>query len=160
DPPLLPQFPLDAIREEDARRPAQAPADAGADRAAQRRVQGRPPRRADRGGRAARRRGERAGAARDAEAARPGQPAEPRPPPPAHRRRQRERPAVGRGDDGTQGPPEVKGFRYRGESPSRIEGLSDCVFAFAVTLLVVSLDVPKTFQELYASLRGFAVFAV
>ncbi len=30
-------------------------------------------------------------------------------------------------------------FRWRGADISRVEGLSDAVFAFAVTLLVVSL---------------------
>lgn len=30
-------------------------------------------------------------------------------------------------------------FRWRGAAISRVEGLSDAVFAFAVTLLVVSL---------------------
>ena len=39
------------------------------------------------------------------------------------------------------------GFRWRGSEIARIEGLSDAVFAFAVTLLVVSLEVPKTFQR-------------
>ena len=53
-----------------------------------------------------------------------------------------------------------KGFRWRGGEIARIEGLSDAVFAFAVTLLVVSLEVPKTFNELAGSLRGFFPFAV
>jgi len=52
------------------------------------------------------------------------------------------------------------GFRLRGAEISRIEGLSDAVFAFAVTLLVVSLEVPRTFHELAAAMKGFVVFAV
>ena len=37
-------------------------------------------------------------------------------------------------------------FRWRGQEITRIEGLSDAVFAFAITLLVVSVEVPKTFK--------------
>src|SRR6185312_3208783 len=51
-------------------------------------------------------------------------------------------------------------FRWRSHEVSRIEGLSDAVFAFAVTLLVVSLEVPQTFNELAATMRGFGAFAV
>ena len=34
------------------------------------------------------------------------------------------------------------------------------MFAFAVTLLVVSLEVPRTFHELAETMKGFVVFAV
>ena len=52
------------------------------------------------------------------------------------------------------------GFRWRGEDVSRIEAFTDAVFAFAVTLLVVSLEVPKTFEELLVDMRGFFAFAI
>ena len=51
-------------------------------------------------------------------------------------------------------------FSWRGAEVSRIEGFSDAVFAFAVTLLVVSLEVPNTFDELLATMRGFFAFAI
>src|SRR5215510_11688156 len=51
-------------------------------------------------------------------------------------------------------------FRWRSQEISRIEGLSDAVFGFAITLLVVSLEVPKTFNELAATMRGFGAFAI
>ncbi|HEY2649149.1 MAG TPA: TMEM175 family protein [Puia sp.] len=42
----------------------------------------------------------------------------------------------------------------------RIETFSDGVFAFAVTLLIVSLEVPKSFQELLTTMRGFFAFGI
>ena len=51
-------------------------------------------------------------------------------------------------------------FRWRGHEITRIEGLSDAVFAFAVTLLVVSLEVPKTFTELAETMHGFGAFLI
>jgi len=55
---------------------------------------------------------------------------------------------------------EEEGFSWRGKEVSRIEGFSDAVFAFAVTLLVVSLEVPNTFDELLATMQGFFAFAI
>lgn len=52
------------------------------------------------------------------------------------------------------------GFRWRGLEMQRIEGFSDAVLAFAVTLLVVSLEVPRTFDELLETMSGFAAFAL
>jgi uncharacterized membrane protein len=52
------------------------------------------------------------------------------------------------------------GFRLRGTAMSRIDGFSDVIFGFAITLLVVSLEAPKTFDELNHSLRGFIPFAI
>lgn len=51
-------------------------------------------------------------------------------------------------------------FHWRSKEISRIEGFSDAVFAFAVTLLIVSLEVPKTFDELLVTMRGFGAFAI
>ena len=56
-------------------------------------------------------------------------------------------------------PPE-KHFRWRGGEITRLEAFTDGVFAFAVTLLVVSLEVPRTFHDLVAAMKGFVAFAI
>ncbi len=43
---------------------------------------------------------------------------------------------------------------------SRIEGFSDAVFGFALTLLVASIEVPPDFAALKQTLRGFFPFAL
>jgi uncharacterized membrane protein len=53
-----------------------------------------------------------------------------------------------------------EGFSWRGQDVLRIEGLADAVFGFALTVLVVSLEVPNTFDELLATMRGFFAFAI
>ena len=53
-----------------------------------------------------------------------------------------------------------KGVPWRSHEVSRIEALSDAVFAFAVTLLIVALEVPETFTELSHKMQGFGAFAL
>lgn len=50
-------------------------------------------------------------------------------------------------------------INIRGREVSRIEGFSDAVFGFALTLLVVSLEVPSSFEGLKQILSGFVAFA-
>ena len=52
------------------------------------------------------------------------------------------------------------GFRLRGTEMSRIDGFSDVVFGFALTLIVVSLEVPHTYNELHGVLLGFFPFSI
>jgi len=55
---------------------------------------------------------------------------------------------------------EEKYFRWRGGEVSRIEGLSDAIFALSLTLLVVALEVPSTSAELITVFWQFPAFAV
>src|SRR5271169_1700788 len=52
-----------------------------------------------------------------------------------------------------------KYFRWRAGEITRLEAFCDVVFGFAITLLVVSLEVPHTYAELMADMRGFLPFA-
>jgi uncharacterized membrane protein len=52
------------------------------------------------------------------------------------------------------------GFRWRRHEASRVEGLSDIVFGFAIALLVVSLDVPRDFDAFAATMKQFFLFAM
>jgi uncharacterized membrane protein len=51
-------------------------------------------------------------------------------------------------------------FRPRATEITRLEALSDGTFAFAITLLVVSLEVPRTFDDLQETMRGFPAFGI
>lgn len=51
-------------------------------------------------------------------------------------------------------------FRPRGGEMSRMEQLSDGVFAFSITLLIVALEVPDDFAGLVTAMQGFLPFAL
>jgi uncharacterized membrane protein len=53
-----------------------------------------------------------------------------------------------------------EGFRLRGTEVSRVEGLTDGVFALAMTLMIVSVEVPGSFSDLLEAIKGLPVFAI
>lgn len=55
-------------------------------------------------------------------------------------------------------PKDSSGFRIRGTETTRIETFTDAAFAFALTLLVVSLEPPTDFEALIRVLRDVPAF--
>ena len=53
-----------------------------------------------------------------------------------------------------------KFFRWRGGEVSRLESLFDAIIALALTLIVVSVEVPSSFDELLTAFRKLPSFAV
>ena len=51
-------------------------------------------------------------------------------------------------------------FRKRSHEVSRLEAFSDVIFGFAISLLVVSLEAPKSHQQLFEMVHGFVPFAI
>lgn len=56
-------------------------------------------------------------------------------------------------------PKEIE-FRLRAHEVSRLEAFSDVVFGFAISLLVVSLEAPKSFHELMEMMSGIVPFGI
>ncbi|MEM7552125.1 MAG: TMEM175 family protein [Bacteroidota bacterium] len=51
-------------------------------------------------------------------------------------------------------------FKLRGLDNTRIEALSDGVFALSIALLLISTDIPKTYDQLLIFINDFVPFAV
>lgn len=49
---------------------------------------------------------------------------------------------------------------WRSHEPSRLETFSDAVFGFALTLIIVSIEVPRSFDALQETMKGTLSFAV
>ena len=51
-------------------------------------------------------------------------------------------------------------FKWRGGNVSRLEAIVDAIFAIAVTLLIVSRDIPKDFEEFTSVMLSFVGFGI
>src|SRR5438874_10363144 len=56
--------------------------------------------------------------------------------------------------------PNLIEFRHRAREVTRVEAMSDVIFGFSISLLVVSLEAPKTYAQMMEMLRGFLPFAI
>ena len=62
-------------------------------------------------------------------------------------------------ESGLAGLPVKNGFRLRGMAMTRLETFTDAAFAFAVTLLVISVDdIPGSYEEFLAALTQIPAF--
>jgi len=56
--------------------------------------------------------------------------------------------------------PDENGFRIRGDQSTRVDAFVDAAFAFAVTLLIISIGrVPSSVEDLVQAIRGVPAFA-
>src|ERR1700730_17797239 len=51
-------------------------------------------------------------------------------------------------------------FRHRAHEVARVEAVSDVFFGFAISLLVISLEAPKTYAQMLEMLHGFLPSAI
>jgi uncharacterized membrane protein len=51
-------------------------------------------------------------------------------------------------------------FLYRGESPNRLDGLTDAVFGIAITLLIFNLTNPNSFSDLVSFTKTLPAFLI
>ena len=64
-------------------------------------------------------------------------------------------------DEALRDLPIKDGFRLRGTDMTRTETFTDAAFAFALTLLVVSIDsIPSTYDELWFAVQGVPAFGL
>lgn len=55
---------------------------------------------------------------------------------------------------------EMQGIRVRGIEVTRMEGLTDAMFGFSITLLIVSLEPPTSYDQLVTLMLSFPAFGV